>query len=205
MNNKEKQALIQKLLDLYFPNPKIPLVFTDPYTLLIATVLSSQTTDQMVNKVTPVLFAKAQTPQELLLLTPEEVQNIITPCGLSKQKTRHLFLLSKILKEKYRGKVPRTFASLEALPGVGHKTASVVLAFAFQKDTFPVDRHIHRLAKRWDLSSGKNVCQTEKDLKRFFLKKEWNKIHLQMILFGRKYCQAKRHSPTKCPICRHLP
>jgi endonuclease-3 len=204
MNKKDKKKIIEDLLDRYIPDPQIPLYYENPFTLLMATLLSGQSTDAIVNKVTPKLFTKAKSPEEFLSLSKEEVQEIIRPCGLSSKKTENLFKIAKILQEKYLGRVPSTFQELEELPGVGHKTASVVLGIAFHKDTFPVDRHIHRLAKRWKISSGKNVSQTEKDVKKFFEEKKWNKIHLQMILFGRTYCQAKKHTSKTCPICQIL-
>ncbi len=199
-----KQAWIQKIgsvLDELFPDPKIPLEHESPYTLLIAVLLSAQCTDARVNQVTPKLFAKASTPEEMILLSPEEIEAIIRPCGLAKNKSRAIWKLSLDLLERHEGKVPDDLESLEALPGVGHKTASVVLVQAFHKSAFPVDTHIHRLAKRWGLSSGKNVKQTEKDLKKAFSEKLWGKRHLQIIYFARIYCPALRHDPKMCPIC----
>ena len=192
---------IQKILNELFPNPSIPLNHSDPYTLLIAVLLSAQCTDARVNLVTPHLFARASKPEEMVLLTIPEITEIIRTCGLSNTKAKAIWHLSKILVEKHKGKVPASFAALEKLPGVGHKTASVVMSQAFHKPAFPVDTHIHRCAKRWGLSSGKNVEQTEKDLKKAFPKKSWNKVHLQIIYFARKYCPAKGHDPKKCPIC----
>lgn len=201
MKKKEVIGFIEKTLDSYFPDPKIPLKHTDPFTLLVATVLSAQATDAKVNEVTPHLFKIAPTPELLAKLSFEEVKEIIKTIGLSNTKAKALIGLSKILVEKWGGRVPKTFADLESLPGVGHKTASVVMVQSFQKPAFPVDTHIHRLAKRWGLSSGKNVEETEKDLKKAFPKKNWGKIHLQMIYFGRTYCKALRHDVNNCPIC----
>ncbi len=199
---KKKHALeIQKILNKLFPNPEIPLKHQDAYTLLIAVLLSAQCTDERVNKVTPELFAKASTPQEMLTLTIAEIAQIIHPCGLKNTKAKAIWNLSKILVDKHKGKVPASFGALEKLPGVGHKTASVVMSQAFKKPAFPVDTHIHRCAKRWGLSGGKNVEQTEADLKRLFPKTSWNKLHLQIIYFARKYCPARGHDPEKCPIC----
>ena len=198
--NKHAKA-IQKILDQLFPETPIPLKHTDPYTLLIAVLLSAQCTDERVNKVTPLLFAKASTPQEMIRLSIAEITEIIHPCGLKNTKAKAIWNLSKILIEKHHGKVPASFEALEALPGVGHKTASVVMSQAFKHPAFPVDTHIHRLAKRWGLSSGKSVEQTEEDLKKLFPKKSWNKLHLQIIYFARKYCPARGHDPKKCPIC----
>jgi endonuclease-3 len=204
MNKKQKAQLIQQILDELFPNPEIPLAHEDPYTLLIAVLLSAQCTDARVNLVTSILFAKAATPKEMVTLSIAEIAAIIRPCGLSNTKAKAIWNLSKILLEKYRGKVPCSFSALESLPGVGHKTASVVMVHAFHKPAFPVDTHIHRLAKRWGLSSGKNVVQTEKDLKALFPKKSWNKLHLQIIYFARKYCKARGHKKESCPICSKI-
>ena len=195
---------IQKLLNKYVPHPKIPLKHRDPYTLLIAVLLSAQCTDERVNQVTPELFALAKTPEAMATLPLSKIEAIIRPCGLYRTKARHTQQLSKMLVEKHRGQVPRTLKALEKLPGVGHKTASVVLCHAFGIPAFPVDTHIHRCAKRWDLSNGKSVVQTEKDLKKLFLKKDWEKLHLQIILYARKYCPARGHKIAKCPICKML-
>lgn len=199
-----KQVWIQtigRVLDEFFPDPAIPLSHSSPYTLLIAVLLSAQCTDARVNLVTPKLFAKASTPEEMVLLSPEKIEAIIRPCGLAKNKSRAIWNLSLNLIERFDGKVPDDLESLESLPGVGHKTASVVLIQAFHKSAFPVDTHIHRLAKRWGLSSGKNVKQTEKDLKKAFPEELWAKRHLQIIYFARTYCPALRHNPKSCPIC----
>lgn len=204
MNKKQKAQQIQQILNELFPDPAIPLAYKDPYTLLIAVLLSAQCTDARVNLVTPHLFAKASTPKEMITLSIDEIRQIIRTCGLSNTKAKAIWNLSKILLEKHKGKVPKSLAALEKLPGVGHKTASVVMVQAFQKSAFPVDTHIHRCAKRWGLSSGKNVVQTEKDLKALFPKKSWRKLHLQIIYFARKYCPAKGHKTDKCPICSIL-
>lgn len=201
MNRKEIARKIKGILNKLYPAPPVPLVHSDSYTLLIAVILSAHCTDARVNKVTPILFAKASTPQEMVQLSVEEIKEIIKSCGLGPRKSSAIWELSHILLDKYEGKVPDSFEALESLPGVGHKTASVVMAQAFHHATFPVDTHIHRLAKRWKLSSGKNVKQTEKDLKEVFLKKDWNRVHLQIIYFGREYCQARKHDASLCPIC----
>lgn len=204
MKKIERAEHIQKILEKHFPNPSIPLAHKDPYTLLIAVLLSAQSTDARVNLITPLLFAKASTPAEMITLSPQEIAAIIRPCGLSNAKAKAIWNLSKILLEKHQGKVPASFTALEELPGVGHKTASVVMAQAFHQPAFPVDTHIHRCAKRWGLSSGKNVVQTEKDLKKLFPQDSWIKLHLQIIYFARKYCPARGHKIDKCPICKDL-
>lgn len=204
MSKKEKAKFIQQILNRLFPNPPIPLQHKDPYTLLIAVVLSARNTDAKVNQITPHLFAKADTPQAMITLSVEEIKEIIRPCGLSPAKSKAIWQLSKILLEKYEGKVPKSFKALEELPGVGHKTASVVMAQAFNHPAFPVDTHIHRLAKRWGLSSGRNVETTEADLKKLFPRKDWIKLHLQIIYFARKYCMARKHVVQECPICNHF-
>lgn len=201
MNKKEISKKIQEILNEYFPNPEIPLNFLNVYTFLIAVLLSAQCTDERVNKTTRELFEKASSPEEMVLLSVEEIQAIIKPCGLSNSKAKNIKRLSELLIEKHKGEVPKSFEELEALPGVGHKTASVIMTQAFNKPAFPVDTHIHRLAKRWGLSNGKNVEQTEKDLKKYFPKKDWNKLHLQIIYFGRKFCPARGHKLEHCPIC----
>jgi len=200
--NKQAKALfvIQKLEKLY-QNPKIPLNHKDSYTLLIAVLLSARCTDARVNQVTPFLFNLADNPYDMMLANVNQIRSIIRPCGLSPQKSKAIHGLSKILVQRYNSIVPDTFYDLESLPGVGHKTASVVMAQAFNTPAFPVDTHIHRLSYRWSLSNGKSVVQTEKDCKKLFPKKKWNKLHLQMIYFGREYCQARRHFPKDCPIC----
>lgn len=201
VSKKEKANDIATILDRLYPETPIPLEHRDPYTLLIAVLLSAQCTDARVNKITPYLFEKAGNVFEMARLPVLEIENIIRPCGLSPAKSKAIFNLSRILIEKYDGKVPATFEELEALPGVGHKTASVVMSQAFGFPAFPVDTHIHRLAYRWGLSTGKNVTKTEKDLKRLFPENTWNKLHLQIIYFGREHCPARGHDHQKCPIC----
>ena len=201
---KEKKDFITKTLNDCFPNPEIPLFHKDPYTLLIAVILSAQCTDKRVNEVTTKLFKKAATPQAMLLLSIEEIEKTIKSCGLFHKKAKAIVALSQILIDKYKGKVPNTLKKLEELPGVGRKTASVLLCQAFNKAAFPVDTHIMRLAKRWGLSCGKNPLEIEADLRKFFPKKSWSKIHLQIIYFGRTYCKAASHLKEKCPICKHL-
>lgn len=201
MTRKEKAKEIQLILDHLYPETPIPLKHKDAYTLLIAVLLSAQCTDERVNKITPTLFAKADDPFKMIQLSVEEIKEIIYPCGLSPAKSKHIHALSKILVEKYNGEVPSTFEELEALPGVGHKTASVVMSQAFGYPAFPVDTHIHRLAHRWALSNGKSVSQTEKDLKSVFPKETWNKLHLQIIYYGREHCNARAHSVENCQIC----
>lgn len=200
----KKAQLVAKVLNELFPHPTVPLQHKDPYTLLIAVLLSAQCTDERVNKVTPHLFAKADTPQKMVRLTPQEIEDIVRPCGLYKAKSRAIWKLSEDLIEHHGGKVPKTFEELEELPGVGHKTASVVMAQAFHQPAFPVDTHIHRCAKRWKLSNGKSVVQTERDLKRLFPKDQWIKLHLQIIYFARKYCPARGHKKELCPICKEI-
>ncbi len=201
MTKKEKAAFIVDTLNKLYPNPPIPLHHKDAYTLLIAVLLSAQCTDERVNKVTPHLFALADNPFEMAKVPVEKIKEIIRPCGLSPRKSQAISDLSKILVKKYNGNVPNTFTELEEMPGVGHKTASVVMSQAFGFSAFPVDTHIHRLAYRWNLSSGKNVEQTEKDLKRIFPEHLWNILHLQIIYYGREYCTARGHNPAKCIIC----
>ena len=203
MNNKKVNAIeIAKILEKLYPETPIPLDHKDTYTLLIAVLLSAQCTDERVNKITPILFAKADNPFDMVKLSVEEIKAIIRPCGLSPRKSKAIHELSKIIIEKHQGIVPNSFEYLEELPGVGHKTASVVMAQAFGIPAFPVDTHIHRLAYRWKLTNGKNVDQTEKDLKRLYPKELWNKLHLQIIFFGREYCPARSHKPETCPICK---
>ena len=204
MNRASKVKFIGDKLDELFPDPPIPLDYSDPYTLLVAVVLSAQCTDARVNIVTKELYKKAQTPKAMVKLGVEKITEIIKPCGLSTTKGKNIYNLSKILVEKYDSEIPRTFEELEALPGVGHKTASVMMIHAFKSPAFPVDTHIHRLAKRWGLSDGSSVEQTEKDLKKIFPENEWEKRHLQIILFGRTYCKALGHKPEQCPICSKI-
>jgi endonuclease-3 len=197
----EKAARIRKILDEFYPAPPIPLGHDDPFTLLVAVVLSAQCTDVRVNEVTPRLFARARTPEGMAELSVKEINRIVRPCGLSPTKAKNIRALSRLIVERHGGRVPSTFEELEALPGVGHKTASVVMVQAFGKPALPVDTHIHRLAARWDLSSGKNVVETERDLKRLFPEEAWGAVHLQIIYFGREHCPARGHEPAGCPIC----
>lgn len=193
-----------QLLEELYPETPIPLQHDDAYTLLVAVLLSAQCTDERVNKVTPFLFAEARTPSDMVLLQPEDIEKIIKPCGLSPRKSKAIWELSRILLESYNGQVPQSFEALEALPGVGHKTASVVMSQAFGVPAFPVDTHIHRLAYRWGLSTGKNVEKTEADLKQLFPRDKWNRLHLQIIFYGREYCTARPHNPYVCPICKQF-
>ncbi|MBI1768996.1 MAG: endonuclease III [Bacteroidetes bacterium] len=202
MTKAEKVNDILKILDKYFPKPEVPLHHKDAYTLLISVLLSAQCTDERVNKTTPMLFNLADNPFDMMKHSVEEIREIIKPCGLSPMKSKGIAGLSKILVEKYNGEVPSTFEELEALPAVGHKTASVVMTQWFGKPAFPVDTHIHRLAHRWGLSDGKSVERTEKDLKNLIQEKKWNKVHLQIIYFGRQYCPARGHVWQECPICK---
>ncbi|MDV6029129.1 MAG: endonuclease III [Phycisphaera sp. RhM] len=204
MLKNERAALVQRRLDELYPETPIPLDHSDAFTLLVAVLLSAQCTDKKVNEVTPELFRVAGTPQEMAALGQEKILQIIRPLGLSRQKAKSLDGLSKILIEKHAGQVPQTFQELEALPGVGHKTASVVMAQAFEIPAFPVDTHIHRLAQRWGLSNGKNVVQTETDLKKCFPRDSWNKLHLQIIFYGREFCTARGCDGTRCDLCREL-
>lgn len=201
ISKKEKAKAIAQILDRLYPEVPIPLEHTDPYTLLVAVILSAQCTDVKVNEITPLLFKKASTPEAMSRMKVDAIRDIIRPCGLSPAKSKNIHAMSKILVDEYGGHVPRTFEELEALPGVGHKTASVVMAQAFGVPAFPVDTHIHRLAYRWGLSNGKNVTQTETDLKKLFPIESWNKLHLQIIYFGREYCPARGHVKADCPIC----
>lgn len=202
MTKAEKVIFIQEKLEYYYPETPVPLDHKDPYTLLIAVLLSAQCTDKRVNLITPLLFAEADNPYDMVKLSVEEIKAIIKPCGLSPMKSKGIYGLSQILIEEHKGEVPASFDALEALPAVGHKTASVVMAQAFGVPAFPVDTHIHRLAYRWGLTTGKNVKQTEKDLKRLFPKEIWNKLHLQIIFYGREYCPARSHNKDSCPICK---
>lgn len=202
MTNKERAAKILDILEREFPVVPVPLDHKDPYTLLIAVLLSAQCTDDRVNKITPLLFAKADNPYDMVKMSIEEIKEIIRPCGLSPMKSKGIYGLSQMIIEKHGGEVPQSFEDLEAMPAVGHKTASVVMSQAFDVPAFPVDTHIHRLAYRWKLSTGKNVDKTEKDLKAAFPIESWNRVHLQIIFFGRKYCPARGHDPLTCPICK---
>lgn len=201
MTRQEKAAFAANKLAELYPRTTIPLDHEDPFTLLVAVVLSAQCTDKKVNEITPLLFAKARTPKEMVKLSVEQIQDIIRPCGLSPMKSKGIHGLSRIILDEHGGKVPQTFAALEALPAVGHKTASVVMSQAFGFPAFPVDTHIHRLAYRWTLSTGKSVEHTEADLKKLFPEDTWNALHLRIIYFGREHCPAKGHDPRKCPIC----
>jgi endonuclease-3 len=201
MTRAEKAERIRAILADLYPLPPIPLRHDDPYTLLLAVVLSAQCTDVRVNQVTPHLFARARTPEAMARLAARDIEAIIKPCGLAPAKARNIRELSRLLLERHGGAVPQDFAALEALPGVGHKTASVVMAQAFAQPAFPVDTHIHRLAARRGLSSGKNVAETERDLKKLFPPSEWAALHLQMIYFGREHCPARAHDLAVCPIC----
>lgn len=202
MSKAEKVKDILNILDDLYPDPAVPLDHKDAYTLLVSVLLSAQCTDVMVNKTTPKLFKLADNPYDMVKLSVEEIREIIKPCGLSPMKSKGIHGLSQILIEKYNGEVPNTFEELEALPAVGHKTASVVMTQWFNQPAFPVDTHIHRLAYRWGLSNGKSVEQTEKDLKRLIPQEKWNKAHLQIIYFGREYCPARNHKWEVCPICK---
>ncbi|MFN3939196.1 MAG: endonuclease III domain-containing protein [Chitinophagales bacterium] len=204
MLKSEKAAFIIQQLEFYFPSPEIPLKHWDAYTLLVSVLLSAQCTDERVNKITPILFEKADNPFSMQKLSAKALEDIIRPCGLGPAKSKAIVQLSSILVEKHDGKVPANFADLEALPGVGHKTASVVMSQAFHVPAFPVDTHIHRLAYRWGISNGKSVVQTERDLKKLFPENTWNKLHLQIIYFGRSYCPARGHVIDACPICKVL-
>lgn len=201
MKKQEKVNFVIDTLENLYPEVPIPLTHKDEYTLLVAVLLSAQCTDVRVNQVTPFLFEKADTPQKMIGLEVDEIREIIRPCGLSPRKSKAIHELSHIILNEHEGKVPASFEALEALPGVGHKTASVVMSQAFGFSAFPVDTHIHRLLYRWGLSNGKNVVQTEKDAKRLFAEPLWNKLHLQIIYFGREYCPARGHKPEECPIC----
>ncbi len=202
MTKSEKVKDILTILDKLYPKPEVPLLHKDAYTLLVSVLLSAQCTDVRVNQVTPHLFNLADNPYDMMKLSVEEIRNIIRPCGLSPMKSKGIAGLSKILVERYNGEVPNTFEALEELPAVGHKTASVVMTQWFRIPAFPVDTHIHRLAYRWGLTNGKNVEQTESDLKRLFPQEKWNKAHLQIIYFGREYCPARGHDWQACPICK---
>ena len=184
-----------------YPETPVPLDHKDAYTLLISVLLSAQCTDVRVNKVTPFLFARADNAFDMVKVSVEDIREIIKPCGLSPKKSKAIYELSEILIDKYNGEVPNTFEALEELPGVGHKTASVVMSQWFGVPAFPIDTHIHRLAIRWKLTNGKNVVVTEKDLKRLFPKQLWNKLHLQIIFYGREFCPARGHNPLTCQIC----
>ena len=201
---KERAELVRKILEETIPDPQIPLLHKDAYTLLIAVLLSAQCTDVRVNQTTPKLFSLADTPEKMACLDPKEIETIIRSCGLAPTKSRAIVKLSAKILSDYQGKVPDSLEELEKLPGVGHKTASVVIVQAFHKPAFPVDTHIHRCAKRWGLSKGTTVAQTEKDLKALFPQDCWAKLHLQIVLFARKFCPARGHGAKNCPICSQM-
>ncbi len=204
MTLKKKATQIADILEKLYPETPIPLDHKDPYTLLVSVLLSAQCTDVRVNQVTPALFKQADNPFEMAKVSVDTIREIIKPCGLSPRKSQAIYDLSHILIDRYKGEVPQSFEALEELPGVGHKTASVVMSQAFGVPAFPVDTHIFRLATRWGLSDGKNVVKTEKDLKAVFPKNKWNKLHLQIIFYGREYCPARGHKIEDCPICRQF-
>ena len=204
MKKRERAAVVLERLNAHYPEPPIPLDHSDPFTLLIAVLLSAQCTDKKVNEVTPALFAAGPTPEAMAALEESEILSHIRQLGLAKTKSRNVHKLAHILVNVHAGQVPASFEELEALPGVGHKTASVVMAQAFGVPAFPVDTHIHRLAQRWGLSSGESVATTEKDLKSLFPRDSWNKLHLQIIFYGRDHCTARGCDGTVCPLCREL-
>lgn len=204
MTKTERAKRVYQELIERFPDPPVPLYHTDAYTLLIAVLLSAQCTDERVNKVTPILFEKADNPRDMIKLSIEEIRAIIRPCGLSPTKSKNIWNLSRLLIEKHSGEVPKSLESLEELPGVGHKTASVVMIQAFDVPAFPVDTHIHRLAQVWGLTNGKNVTQTEMDLKRLYPIETWNKLHLQIIYYGREVCQARGCDRLRCVLCQEM-
>ena len=204
MLKAERITYIQKTLQAHYPNPPVPLDHKDPYTLLVSVLLSAQCTDARVNQITPLLFANADNPHDMMAISVEEIHAIIRPCGLAPMKSKGIAGLSRILVEEYDGEVPADMAALEKLPAVGHKTASVVMSQAFGVPAFPVDTHIHRLAQRWGLTSGKNVVQTEKDLKQAFPRESWNDLHLQIIFYGREFCTARGCDGRDCPMCQAL-
>ena len=204
MTVKERAKLVDKKLAELYPNPPIPLDHKDSYTLLVAVLLSAQCTDSRVNKITPTLFESASDPLAMSKLSIDQINTIVRPCGLAPKKAQAIHGLSEIILNKHGGQVPNTFEELEELPGVGHKTASVVMAQSFGFPAFPVDTHIHRLAQRWKLTNGKSVTQTERDLKKLFPDKRWNELHLQIIFYGREFCQARNCFGLECPICKEL-
>ncbi|MEC7276528.1 MAG: endonuclease III [Bdellovibrionota bacterium] len=204
MKKAERAAHIDKRLEELYPVVPVPLDHTDPYTLLIAVLLSAQCTDIRVNQVTPHLFKKADNPKSMVKLSVQEIEDIIRPCGLAPRKAKAIWTLSQMLLDHHNGEVPNDLVELEKLPGVGHKTASVVVSQAFGVPAFPVDTHIHRLCQRWGLTNGKNVVQTENDCKKLFPKERWNKLHLQIIFYGREYCTARGCDGTKCPLCTEV-
>lgn len=204
MTRQQRADLVARRLEALYPETPIPLDHKDAYTLLVAVVLSAQCTDKRVNEVTPGLFARADIPAAMAALPVETIRELIRPCGLSPQKAKALKELSRLIVERHGGQVPQSFEELEALPGVGHKTASVVMAQAFGVPAFPVDTHIHRLARRWRLSPARNVVETERDLKKLFPRDTWNRLHLQIIFYGREHCTARGCDGTTCDICREL-
>ena len=204
MKKAERVQFILDTLEQYYPETPIPLNHTDAYTLLVSVLLSAQCTDERVNQITPLLFEKANNPADMLKLSVEEIQNIIRPCGLSPMKSKGIYGLSQMIMELHNGEVPASFEALEAMPGVGHKTASLVMSQAFGVPAFPVDTHIHRLAYRWRLSAARSVEETERDLKRLIPKDRWNKAHLQIIFMGREFCPARGHIIENCPVCSVL-
>ena len=202
MKKIEKAQKVAKILNRIYRKVPIPLNHKNKFELVVAVLLSAQCTDERVNQVTPILFKKANTAIKMTKVPKKTIYNIIRPCGLAPQKSKAIFELSRILVKKFKGNVPESFEELEKLPGVGHKTASVVMSQGFGHPAFPVDTHIHRLAQRWGLTNGKNVVQTEKDLKYLFPKKSWNKLHLQIIFYGREFCQARSCYGLECEICK---
>ena len=204
MNKQEKVAFVINTLEELYPEVPVPLYHKDNFTLLVAVLLSAQCTDVRVNQITPALFELADNPYDMAKQDVEAIKEIIRPCGLSPMKSKGIHGLSKIIVEEHQGIVPNTFEALERLPSVGHKTASVVMSQGFGVPAFPVDTHIHRLMYRWTLTNGKNVVRTEKDAKRLFPRALWNKLHLQIIFFGRAHCQARKHDPRACPICKEI-
>mgnify|MGYP001393790513 FL=1 len=202
MTKKDRAEFILNYLNKKYPKTPIPLKHKNKYELLVAVLLSAQCTDERVNKVTPLLFSKANNPKKMTALKVKQIRDIIKPCGLSPKKSKAILDLSKILIKKHNSAVPESFEDLESLPGVGHKTASVVMSQGFGHPAFPVDTHIHRLAQRWGLTNGKNVTQTEKDLKKLFPEKSWNKLHLQIIFYGREHCTARGCDGRQCTICK---
>ena len=202
MIKSERALIIKKILDDTYPRTPVPLAHKDTYTLLIAVLLSAQCTDERVNQITPALFKLAPNPKKMSQMSVEKIYEIIKPCGLGPQKSKAILQLSKMLLKKYKGKVPNNFSDLEKLPGVGHKTASVVMSQGFGIPAFAVDTHIHRLAQRWGLTNGKSVKKTEEDLKKIFPKESWNKLHLQIIFWGREYCMARACHGIECKICK---
>lgn len=202
MKRTERALIIRKQLDVYYPAVDVPLAHRDPFTLLVAVILSAQCTDRRVNEITPALFARASTPARMAALPLSTLARLIRPCGLAPAKSKAIRATARLLLERHAGQVPHTFAELEELPGVGHKTASVVMAQAFGVPAFPVDTHIHRLARRWKLTRGRNVLETERDLKKLFPELAWNKLHMQIIFYGRAHCTARGCDGRTCPICR---